>query len=169
MPSASIVAIAAAGICFKTVSNPYYVLDNQRIGDERYKCRARMIGHRSIGSEPCGSAGRKIGSGYEFKFNKVRNAFFHDRPHKTGGAYLHGPKCVTPAERPHGRCYESDAKDRIGKLILYKISVCSGGGEVGERKRLWPLISRDTLLRQVGSHVEKWQLFSVTAQNDDMI
>ena len=28
---------------------------------------------------------------------------------------------------------------------------------------------RDTLLRQVGSHIEKWRLFSVMAQNDDMI
>ena len=24
--------------------------------------------------------------------------------------------------------------------------------------------SRDTLIRQVGSHIEKWQLFSVTAK-----
>ena len=27
----------------------------------------------------CASKG-KIGSGYEFKFNEVRNAIFHDRP-----------------------------------------------------------------------------------------
>jgi hypothetical protein len=36
-------------------------------------------GYRSTGGEPCSSAGRKIGSEYEFKSNKVRNAFFHDR------------------------------------------------------------------------------------------
>lgn len=93
MPSATIIAIAAAGIFFKIVSNPYYVrktsvagegqepgllLGGQRIGHERYKCK-QTAGYRSTGGEPCGSAGGKIGSGYEFKLNKVRNAYFHDR------------------------------------------------------------------------------------------
>jgi hypothetical protein len=48
------------------------------MGDERYK-RKQTAGHRSTGGEPCSSAGRKIGSEYEFKSNKVRNALFHDR------------------------------------------------------------------------------------------
>jgi hypothetical protein len=48
-------------------------------GDERNK-RKQTAGYRSTGGEPFGSAGRKIGSGYEFKLNKVRNEFFHDRP-----------------------------------------------------------------------------------------
>jgi len=74
MPSATIVAIAAAG----EGQEPGLLLGGQRIGDERYK-RKQTAGHRSTGGEPCGSAGGKIGSGYEFKSNKVRNAIFHDR------------------------------------------------------------------------------------------
>ncbi len=54
-------------------------MGGQRIGDERYK-RKQTAGYRSTSSEPCGSSGGKIGSEYEFKLNKVRNALFHDRP-----------------------------------------------------------------------------------------
>ncbi len=36
---------------------------------------------RSTGSEPDSSARRKIGSGFEFKLNKMRNAFFYVRPY----------------------------------------------------------------------------------------
>jgi hypothetical protein len=53
-------------------------LGGQRIGDERYK-RKQIVGYRSADGEPCGIAGGKIGSEYEFKSNKVRNALFHDR------------------------------------------------------------------------------------------
>jgi len=55
------------------------LLGGQRIGDERYK-RKQAAGYKSTGGEPCGRAGGKIGSGYEFKLKKLRNAFFHDRP-----------------------------------------------------------------------------------------
>jgi hypothetical protein len=75
MPSATIVAIAAAG----EGQEPGLLLGGQRIGDEWYK-RKQTAGYRSTGGEPCGSAGGKIGSGYEFKFNEMRNAIFHDRP-----------------------------------------------------------------------------------------
>jgi len=53
-------------------------LGGQSIGDEWYK-RKQTAEYRSTGGEPCSSAGRKIGSGYEFKFTKVRNVIFHDR------------------------------------------------------------------------------------------
>ena len=55
-------------------------MGGQRIRDERNK-RRQTTGAGSTGSEPGGSARRKIDSGYEFKLNKLRNAFFHDRPH----------------------------------------------------------------------------------------
>ena len=58
-------------------------MGGQRIRDERNK-RRQTTGAGSTDSEPGGSAGsarRKIDSVYEFKLNKLRNAFFHDRPH----------------------------------------------------------------------------------------
>jgi hypothetical protein len=55
-------------------------LGGQRIRDERNKQR-QTTEAGSTGSEPGGSARRKIGSVYEFKLNKIRNVFFHDRPH----------------------------------------------------------------------------------------
>ena len=48
--------------------------------DDRVK---QTAGFESTGSEPGGSARRKINSVYEFKLNKLRNAFIHDRPHTT--------------------------------------------------------------------------------------
>jgi len=55
-------------------------LGGLRIREERNK-RRQTTGAGSTGSEPGGSARRKIDSVYEFKVNKLRNAFFHDRPH----------------------------------------------------------------------------------------
>ncbi len=56
------------------------LLGGQRIRDERNK-RGQTAGYRSTGSEPSGSARRKIDSRYGNKLNKIRNAFIHDRPH----------------------------------------------------------------------------------------
>ena len=56
------------------------LLGSQRIRDERNK-RRQTARSRSTGSEPVGSARRKIDSGYEFKLNKMSNAFFHVRPY----------------------------------------------------------------------------------------
>ena len=39
----------------------------------------------ATGGEPGGRAREKIGSGYEFKQFEMRNAFIHDRPHRTPG------------------------------------------------------------------------------------
>ena len=61
----------------RVAQEPGVLLGGPRIGDERYK-RQQTAGYRSTGGEPCGCAGGKIGSGYEFKFNKVRNTIFHD-------------------------------------------------------------------------------------------
>jgi hypothetical protein len=54
--------------------------DERILGDSDFVKEILTAGYRSTGGEPCGSAGEKIGSGYEFKLNKLRNAFFHDRP-----------------------------------------------------------------------------------------
>jgi hypothetical protein len=59
---------------------PGSLLGSQRIGDERDKGK-QIDGNRSTSGEPFGSAGRKIGSGHEFRFDRLRNAFFHDPLH----------------------------------------------------------------------------------------
>ena len=46
-----------------------------------FQNRRQTTGAGSTGSGPGGSARRKIDSVSEFKLNKMRNAFFHDRPH----------------------------------------------------------------------------------------
>ncbi len=64
------------------------LLGGKIIRDERNK-RKQTARYRSAGSEPFGSSGRKIGAGHEFKSDKLKNAFFHDRPFiLTGSAIL---------------------------------------------------------------------------------
>jgi hypothetical protein len=64
--------------------------------------------------EPGGRAREKIGSGYEFKHFKMRNAFIHDRPHNprphNPNTFLKRPITGYLTNRFYKQCYSGPGR-----------------------------------------------------------
>jgi hypothetical protein len=73
---------------------------------------------RSTGSEPGGSERRKIGSGFEFKLNKMTNAFFHVRPYAILEFAIH---TLVETRMDMTACYELSAMSYVLRDISYML------------------------------------------------